>query len=103
VTVDELLVLARALDVAPVNLLVPPRAGDDAPYEVAPGRVEQNGDVREWIRGYGVLTGGDSQLHAAEMPIEDFRIGFEADHLTRRRSLWDARLRHRQGDATDDR
>jgi transcriptional regulator with XRE-family HTH domain len=46
--VDELLVLAAALDVAPMHLLVPL---DDRPYVVTPTRVTNAGRVREWVRG----------------------------------------------------
>jgi transcriptional regulator with XRE-family HTH domain len=54
VTVDELLVLADALDVAPVHLLVPP---DDyeTPYHVTPTVTEANDRVRGWIRGLYTL------------------------------------------------
>ncbi|SRR6266487_944828 len=50
VTVDELLALSLALNVAPVHLLVPP---DDPrePYPVTATVTEQASSVRAWIRG----------------------------------------------------
>ncbi len=50
VTVDELLVLALALDIAPVNLL----AGTDdlAPYPVTPAVSVRTVVARRWMRGW---------------------------------------------------
>ena len=47
VSTAELLVLARALDVSPLSLLLPP----DAPTEVAPGIVLDAGEARAWFVG----------------------------------------------------
>lgn len=51
VDTDDLLALAVALGVHPVDLLVPPDLADDAPYKVAPLRVATADDVRAWIGG----------------------------------------------------
>ncbi len=55
VSVDELLALALALNVAPVDLLVPPEAwdgeGGELLYQITPTRGEQTSTVREWVRG----------------------------------------------------
>jgi transcriptional regulator with XRE-family HTH domain len=58
VTVDELLALAAALNVAPVHLLVPV---DDvaAPYDVTATVNQQAWAVREWIRGTRPLFDDD--------------------------------------------
>lgn len=49
VTVDELLVLALALDVAPLHLVVPMGAQD--PMLIAPDIPHLGGPVRAWVRG----------------------------------------------------
>ena len=46
--VDELLVLAAALSVAPTHLLVPLT---DEPYAIVPTRTTNAGRAREWVRG----------------------------------------------------
>ncbi|GAB2836354.1 hypothetical protein GCM10027176_45870 [Actinoallomurus bryophytorum] len=60
VTVDELVVLALALNVAPVHLLVP-IDDDNTGY---PATNVRAGRTREWIRGYHPLSG------TAEAPSE---------------------------------
>lgn len=57
VGVDELLVLALALGVAPVHLLVPP---SEQWYAVTPDRVTGTSRVREWIRGNFPMHGADA-------------------------------------------
>jgi transcriptional regulator with XRE-family HTH domain len=52
VTVDELLVLAMALNVSPVDLLVPADAADDEPYVVASRARVPAGPLRQWIGGH---------------------------------------------------
>jgi transcriptional regulator with XRE-family HTH domain len=54
VTVDELLTLAIALNVAPVHLLVPVN-DPDAPYPVIGGVRARRFGVRAWIRGVGPI------------------------------------------------
>jgi transcriptional regulator with XRE-family HTH domain len=66
VTVDELLVLALTLDVAPVHLLVP--LEDDRPYQTTPTRAEQSGPVRDWVRGVEPLDGTDARAYWSEVP-----------------------------------
>lgn len=51
VTVIELLALCTALDIAPVDLLVPPYLDDNQSYRVAPKASAAVIHVREWIRG----------------------------------------------------
>jgi transcriptional regulator with XRE-family HTH domain len=55
VTVRELLALCLALEVSPVDLLVPAHLTDQA-YRVAPRAIADAGNVREWIRGEELLT-----------------------------------------------
>jgi transcriptional regulator with XRE-family HTH domain len=73
VTVDELLVLAAALGVAPINLLVPPDAGE-TPYPVTPERPEPARTVRDWVRGFVLLPGHDWQVSLIEAPQEDYWV-----------------------------
>jgi transcriptional regulator with XRE-family HTH domain len=71
VTVDELLALAKVLQVAPVHLLVPPNAGEE-PYRVTSEVTAPAEQVREWIRGYGLLPGDSDQEYLTEVPPDDF-------------------------------
>lgn len=75
VTVTELLALASALDVAPVNLLVPL---DDSPYQVTPTRTESADTVRAWVRGEDPLPGTDGRTYHAEVSAHDMRHRIEA-------------------------
>lgn len=70
VTVNELLALALALDVAPVNLLVPL---DDRPYQITPTRTEGADTVRSWVRGEQPLPGTDERTYFAEAPLRELR------------------------------
>jgi transcriptional regulator with XRE-family HTH domain len=54
VTVIELLALCVALDIAPVDLLVPGHLTDQG-YRVAPTMTSWASNVREWIRGEQLL------------------------------------------------
>jgi hypothetical protein len=72
VTVDELLALALALNVAPVHLLVPPDE-PDTPYRVTATVTERRFLVRGWIRGIGPLD-PDTDLREfhSEVPPGEF-------------------------------
>lgn len=67
-TVTELMALAVALDVAPVNLLVPL---DDRPYQVTPNRTESSDAVRAWVRGEQPLPGTDERTYRTEVSLTD--------------------------------
>lgn len=71
VTVDELLALAAALNVAPVHLLVPP---DDIeqPYRVTAAVTEQATAVRAWARGLQPLGDADPRQYHSEIPRGEF-------------------------------
>ncbi|MFJ8269467.1 hypothetical protein ACIQ8G_03695 [Streptomyces sp. NPDC094154] len=69
VTVDELLCLADALDVAAVNLLVPL---EEVPYWYTPERQESSGRVREWIRGTRPLPSTNSRWFKIVRPDSDW-------------------------------
>lgn len=75
VTVNELFALARALDVAPTNLLVPL---DDRPYQVTEDRVENADTVRAWVRGEAPLSGADERTFFAEVSAHDMRKRIDA-------------------------
>lgn len=78
VTVDELLALALALDVAPVHLLVPVDDGDE-PYQVTATAAAERFRVRAWIRGHALLErfprAGASRAFFSEQPEEDVEWG----------------------------
>lgn len=75
VTVDELLALALALDVAPVHLLVPPD-DDQEPYPVTVAVTEISFRVRCWVRGLFPLARlpkvGDQRQYFSEVPADEF-------------------------------
>jgi transcriptional regulator with XRE-family HTH domain len=78
VTVDELLALADALNVAPVHLLVPVDDGDQ-PYQVTAAVAAERFRVRAWIRGHALLEkfprAGASREFFSEQPEEDAEWG----------------------------
>ncbi|MFS2291722.1 MAG: helix-turn-helix transcriptional regulator [Actinomadura sp.] len=67
VTVEELLVLALALEVAPVHLLLNPE-DEQEPYQVAPGTMAPSGEVRAWVRGMAPLGGVNLRNFYGEVP-----------------------------------
>jgi transcriptional regulator with XRE-family HTH domain len=79
VTVDELLVLSAALNVAPVSLLVQPDDSDQ-PYAVTATVTADRFGVRAWIRGVGPLldngglTDDDPREFHAENPRGEFYV-----------------------------
>jgi transcriptional regulator with XRE-family HTH domain len=65
VTVDELLILAYVLDVAPVHLI----AGlGDEPVLVSPEWTVGATGARAWIRGQAPIEGGDRKAFEATVP-----------------------------------
>lgn len=94
VSVGELLALAAVLNVSPLHLMVPPypsplwadrgsRSPDDpndpndnAPYQVTPETAVPCYRVRQWVRAYEPLPGGDllpflQTMPANERPCDD--------------------------------
>jgi hypothetical protein len=63
VSVDELLALGLALRCNPVHLLVPP--DDDSPYAITGTTAAPARQVREWIRGDGLLPSDDLDAEVA--------------------------------------
>jgi transcriptional regulator with XRE-family HTH domain len=57
ITVKELLALCLALDIAPVDLLVPAHLSD-RDYRVAPKLTARAENVREWLRGEDLVFAG---------------------------------------------
>lgn len=100
VTVDELLILAYALSVAPVHLLVPTDAEEVAPYRILPG-TNPGGAwfVREWIRGKTPIGTVDARLYFSEVPEAEWQppqwtpetIEAQSDAVRRAKAADDAR------------
>jgi transcriptional regulator with XRE-family HTH domain len=70
VSVDELLALAVALDIAPVHLI----AGiedDDGKVPVTPDIVIPRSDLRRWIRGFKPLLGTDIREWRRNVPVSE--------------------------------
>jgi transcriptional regulator with XRE-family HTH domain len=71
VTVDELLALALALNVAPVHLLVPPDDSDE-PYQITQTvTATSRFNARAWIRGVFPLS-GDRRDFDTEAPQHEY-------------------------------
>jgi hypothetical protein len=71
VSVDELLALALALNVAPVHLLVPPDDPDE-PYPITQTVTATSRFVaRGWIRGVSPLS-GDRREFDTEVPQDEY-------------------------------
>lgn len=66
VDVDDLLALADALNVAPVDLLVPDDLADDAPYGITPTVTTTAVRARAWIGGVGFLRAPESPADLAQ-------------------------------------
>ena len=80
VTVDELLTLAIALNVAPVHLLVPVDDPDET-YPVIGGVQARRFGVRAWIRGIGPIDpDADPREFGAEVPRGEFYWPTYTDH-----------------------
>lgn len=72
VTVVELLALARVLDVAPINLLVPLENVD---FQVTPNEAVSTTSARDWIRGFIPLPGTDRRIFRSEIPLDELGEG----------------------------
>ncbi|MEU7164991.1 helix-turn-helix transcriptional regulator [Streptomyces morookaense] len=79
VTLEEWLILAQALHVAPIHLMVP--VDDNARFELTPEpptpphglNREGAGWVREWIRGEAPLSFTNERIYRAEVPAEEWK------------------------------
>lgn len=75
-SVDEMLGLAVALNVAPVHLLVPVD-GDSEPYHITPAVATSRFRARAWIRGlslpWRLPKVADSRQFYSEVPEEEFK------------------------------
>jgi len=65
VTIEDALLLAFALDVAPVNLFLP--LADNIPMALGNVTV-QSGEMRAWARGFAPLPGQDSRTYLTQVP-----------------------------------
>ncbi|MBP2341104.1 transcriptional regulator with XRE-family HTH domain [Saccharothrix coeruleofusca] len=70
-SVNELLGLALALDVAPVHLLVPVE-GDTSLYHLTPNQGVRVDEARAWVRGSWVPPTGDPRAYYSEVPAHEF-------------------------------
>lgn len=78
ITIDELMALATALEVAPVHLLVP--LDDDTAYEVTPEREVPAFAARDFVRGFTPLGGMDVRWLWSEMPANEYlEVGHRGD------------------------
>lgn len=75
VTVGEMFALARALDVAPVHLMVPV---EGQRVEVTPNEVQDAERVRSWVRGLSTLPGTNLRIFYSEAPVSEFRDDVQA-------------------------
>lgn len=66
VSADEWIVLAVALDCAPVHLAIP--LEDDEPCQLSPAVTEPAGLARQWFRGHHPLALTDRRMFYAYVP-----------------------------------
>jgi len=71
-SISDVLALAAALDVAPVHLLTPRE--DELTLAITPKLKVEAPTARSWIRGAGLLPGGDPAAFFAQMPLEEQRL-----------------------------
>lgn len=73
VSVEELLVFAYVLDVAPVHLLVP--VVDDVLYAATPDTICTPTRAREWVRGKLSMTGlsANKKIFFTEVPEDEWQ------------------------------
>lgn len=69
VSVDELLILAYVLDIAPVHLIA--GLDDDAPLPVSPDWTVSASGARLWIRGLAPMADGDRKRYEANVPASE--------------------------------
>jgi transcriptional regulator with XRE-family HTH domain len=74
VTVDELMVIALALNCPPLYLLIPPDDQEDL-YPITPAEALPRFEVAAWFTGTGPIlprmaSAGDTRKYYAEMPYE---------------------------------
>lgn len=69
VTIVELLAFARVLDVAPINLLIPPT--DEGTFYVTPVESVPPSEARAWLRGDEPLPGTDLRIFLTEVPLNE--------------------------------
>jgi hypothetical protein len=70
VTVDELLVLAYVLDVAPVHLIAG-LGSDEDQCPVTPAMSVTAAEARNWIRGFRALDGSDRRRFDGNVPASE--------------------------------
>jgi len=99
--VDELLVLAYVLGVAPVHLLVPL---DEQWYHVTPDWVTGSGRVRQWVRGAHPLLSTDKRTFYAEVPEHEWDPpaphAWTPEELAEREKAWQQMAEETGGEMT---
>lgn len=92
VTAEELLALANALDMHPVDLLVPADADDDSPYAVTTTTTTTARTARDWISGFAFLvdpeTPRDFALAIQSMPPDRAQAASRAWFTPERQQKW---------------
>lgn len=71
VSLDEALLLAAALQVAPVHLLLPRE--DDAPVRVVPAASVSTAHARRWFRGIEPLPAASDRIYRTEVPDSEWQ------------------------------
>jgi transcriptional regulator with XRE-family HTH domain len=77
VTVDELLVLALALDVAPIHLLLPVDNPVTEKVAVTETMSPSLWEARWWIRGQAPLRGQDPRTYFSEVPPDEYHVSLK--------------------------
>jgi len=98
ISLDEALLLAVALDVAPLHLFVPRE--DAETVALAPSLTASAREVRQWVRGQQPLPGRDDRAYRTEVPDSEWTQGSQrvkdaqatVDKAYRRLRVAEARL-----------
>jgi transcriptional regulator with XRE-family HTH domain len=92
VTIDEVMVLALALDVAPVNLFIPV----DERWLTVGKWIVGAGVAREWSRGTYPLGGQDALTYRTEAPEQEWRPPADVESLLAELAVLTERLKEAQ-------
>lgn len=90
ITLDEWLILARALDAAPIHILVPPEGGT---FLVA-GEALVGNEFRAWVRGDEAPVGVDPRIFYSEVPRDEWTPEERGQRWRQHRESLDAVRRH---------
>ncbi|MCX4699520.1 hypothetical protein [Streptomyces sp. NBC_01373] len=107
ITVEELFALAHALNIHPVDLMVPATAEDREPYQVTSEVTTTVATARDWIAGVGFLVRPETPMEFAQairaMPKERAQAVSRDWFTPERQRDWNRQaLEHEQAEGRQD-